>query len=70
MCQALVALPSKCLLIILATSTKHSKCSLSSSLLTLALLLMKNQKHKSADHPLHGSGLAHGEKTKVELRST
>lgn len=64
MCQALVNVLSKHLLIILAMNTTHAQVfsitQTKETLLTLTLLFMKNQKLKSAHHLLTGSGLVNG----------
>lgn len=64
MCQPLVNLLSKHLLIILAMNTTHAQVfnitQTKETLLALALLFMKNQKLKSAHHPLNGSGFVNG----------
>lgn len=74
MCQALVNLLRKYLLIILAMSTTHtgvfSVTQTKETLLTLTLLFMKNQEHGPALDPLNGSGLVNGKKTELEQRST
>lgn len=74
MCQALINLLSKHLLIILATNITQTQAfdvtQTKETLPTLTLLLMKNQKHKSAHHPLKYSGLVNDRRPELELRST